>query len=63
VKRTLPDDTEFDNVFFEKMDYNCVQGNMDAYYDCVSNAYHYTRAMRMFLKEYLPSVLTVDIVG
>jgi hypothetical protein len=63
VKGTLPDETEFDTMFFEKMEYDCTEGNMDSYYECISNAYYYTRAVKMFIKEYLPSVLTVETVG
>jgi hypothetical protein len=63
VRGTLPEDTEFDTVFFDKMEFECTEGNMEAYYYCISKAYYYVRAMKMFIKEYLPTVLTPVIVG
>ena len=63
VKGEIPDDREFDNLFFEKVEEECKDDDMESYYECITKAYGYARGVKMFFKIFMPSILKVEMVG
>ena len=63
VKGEIPEDGEFNRLFFEKVEYECRDRDFESYYECVTNSYGYVRGLKMFFKIFLPDILKVEVVG